>query len=209
MFVRIARTTYLSARTKAYFSEFGKDPNSRWSTLQHFSRSAFCLLIAGGSPCGAVRSLKGLLLAFYELDSVAVGILDEEDSGPASHSVRLALEIHTPGFFEPVRQGVEVFDGEGDVAVAGPELVGFVLVVVEGELEARLWVAGHGEEGVGRVVADGRLAGELQAKLVRIEIYAPVEIQDPVAGVQVPHRSLLRRWVSGYQHFSLSARFGL
>src|SRR5215217_4849575 len=197
MFDRFTRTTHLSVRTKACFSGFGKVPfpNPRWSALQQFSRSAL------GSPCGAVGSPKGLLLAFYELDSVAVGILDEKDSGPASHGVRLALEIHTPGFFEPIRKGVEVFDGEGDVAVAGPELVGFVLVVVEGELEARLGVAGHGEESVGRIVADGRLAGELQAKLVRIEIYAPVEIQDPVAGVYVPHRSLL----SVAQHFRTSA----
>src|ERR687898_258096 len=142
-----------------------------------------------------------VLLAFYELDPVAVGIFDEEDPGPAAHGVRLALEVHAACFFEPVSQGVEVFDGEGDVTVSCPELVGFLLVVIEGELQPGLGIAWHGEEGVGRIVADRRLAGELQAKLVRVEIYAPVEIQDPVASVYVPHGSLL----SVAQHFSLSA----
>src|SRR5215212_6030845 len=150
-----------------------------------------------------------MLWALDELYPVAVRIFHEEDPDPAAHGVRLAFEVHTAGFFQPVCQGVKVFDGEGDVAVACPELVGLLLVVVEGELQSGLGVAWHGEEGVGRIVADRRLAGKLQAKLVRIEIYAPVEIQDPVAGVYVAHRSLLRRWVSGYQHFSLSARFGL
>src|ERR687898_1005991 len=149
-----------------------------------------------------------MLWALDELYPVAVGIFDEEDPGPAAHGVRLALEVHTAGFFESICQGVEVFDGEGDVTVAGPELIGFLLVVVEGELQSGLGVAWHGEECVGRVVADRRLAGELQAKLVRVEIYAPVEIQDPVAGVYVAHgRSFVAGFqASGYQHFSTSAR---
>src|ERR687898_1704906 len=144
-----------------------------------------------------------VLLAFYELDTVAVGIFDEEDPGPAAHGVRLALEVHAASFFEPVRQGVKVFDGEGDVAVACPELVGLFLVVVEGELQSGLGVAWHGEEGVGRVVANRRLAGELQAKLVRVEIYAPVEIQDPVAGVYVTHG---RSFVASFQPSAISCQ---
>src|SRR5215218_3200977 len=143
---------------------------------------------------GAVGSVRGLLLALDELYSVAVGIFDEKEPGPAAHGVRPALEVHAAGFFEPVRQGVEVFDGEGDVTVAGPEFVGFLLIVVEGELESRLGVARHGEESVGRIVADGCLAGELQAELVLVEIYAPVKIQDPIAGVYVLHaRSFVAR----------------
>ena len=70
------------------------------------------------------------------------------------------VEVHAACFFEPVRQGVEVFDGEGDVAVSCPELVRFLLVVVEGD-QSGLGVARHGEEGVGRIVADWRLAGKL------------------------------------------------
>jgi len=67
--------------------------------------------------------------------------------------------------------------------------------------DGRDGVAWHGEEGVGRGVTDGRLAGELQTKLIHVEVYAPVEIQNPIAGVHVAHRSLL----SVAQHFSLSA----
>src|SRR5215210_2456505 len=141
----------------------------------------------------AFGSQKRLLWALDELYPVAVGILDEEDPGPAAHSVRFALEVHAAGFFEPVSQGVEVFDGEGDVAVACPEFVGLILVVIEGELQSGLGVAGHGEEGVGRIVSYRRFTGELQAQFVRVEIYAPVEIQDPVAGVDVLHGTLLLR----------------
>src|ERR687894_1343306 len=144
-----------------------------------------------------------MLRALDEFYPVAVGIFGEEDPGPAAHAMRLSLEVHTACFFEPVRQGVEVFDGEGDVTVAGPELVGLLLVVVEGELQSGLWVAWHGEEGVGRVVANRRLAGELQAKLVRVEIYAPFEIQDPVARVHVAHgRSFQSLDIAAYQHVS-------
>src|ERR687894_927545 len=151
-----------------------------------------------------------MLWALDELYPVAVGIFDEEDPGPAAHGMRLALEVHTACFFEPVRQGVEVFDGEGDVAVACPELVGLLLTVVEGELQSGLGVAWHGEEGVGRVVTDGRLAGELQTKLIHVEVYAPVEIQDPVAGVHVAHgrsfQSLSISSLSACQQGGLSAR---
>src|ERR671920_1559641 len=99
---------------------------------------------------------------------------------------------------------------EGDVTVAGPELVGLLLIVVEGELQSGLGVAGYAEEGVGRVVADRRLAGELQPKLIHVEIYAPVEIQDPVAGVHVVHgcsfQSLSISALSACQQGGLSAR---
>src|SRR5215216_481410 len=150
---------------------------------------------------GTVRRLKGLLRTLDELYPVAVGIFDEEEPGPAAHGVWLALEIHATGFLEPVSQGIEVFDGEGDVAVACAELVGLVLVVVEGELQSGLGVAWHGEEGVGRVVTDRCLAGEFQAKLVRVEVYALVEIQNPVAGVYVAHRrSFQSLSIPAYQH---------
>jgi hypothetical protein len=62
-------------------------------------------------------------------------------------------------------------------------------VVVEGELQARLGVAGDGEEGVGSVVADGALADELEAELVGVEVETPIEVQDPVAGMHVLHRN--------------------
>src|SRR5215208_4676258 len=151
-----------------------------------------------------------MLWALDELYPVAVRIFHEEDPDPAAHGVRLAFEVHTAGFFQPVCQGVKVFDGEGDVAVACPELVGLLLVVVEGKLQSGLGVAWHGEEGVGRIIADRRLAGKLQAKLVRVEIYAPVEIQHPVAGVYVAQSSLLSVVsISAYQQVSTSARSSL
>ena len=65
--------------------------------------------------------------------------------------------------------------------------------MVEGQLEAWLRIAGDSQEGVGRVVADGDLAGEIQAQLVRVEIYAPVQVEDPIAGVNVLPGALLRR----------------
>src|SRR5215211_5766610 len=185
MFDRITRTTYLSALLRVCFSGFGECTLPKTALV-----SSLCV----GGSYGVFGRPGNSLSTFYELDSVAVGIFDEEDPGPTAHGVRLALEIHAAGFFEPVRKGVEVFDGEGDMAVAGPELVGFLLIVVEGELESRLGVARHGEESVGRIVADGCLAGELQAELVLVEIYAPVKIQDPIAGVYVLHaRSFVAR----------------
>ena len=65
--------------------------------------------------------------------------------------------------------------------------------MVEGQLEARLGVARDSQEGVGRIVADGDRTGEFQAQLVRLEIYAPFQVEDPVASVNVPQVALLRR----------------
>src|SRR5215212_7549731 len=110
MFDRIARTTYLSALQQVCFSGIGKValPNT-----------ALVSSLCAGDPYGGFRRPRNSLLTFYKLYAVAVGIFDEEDPGPAAHSVRLALEVHAAGFFELVRKGVEVFDGECDVTVAG------------------------------------------------------------------------------------------
>jgi hypothetical protein len=45
--------------------------------------------------------------------------------------VGLALEVHPAGLLELLSQGVEVFDGEGDVAVALAEGIGLLAAVVE------------------------------------------------------------------------------
>lgn len=137
---------------------------------------------------------------FDELDTVTVGVFDEEDAGAAAHRVGFALEVDAAGFFQFVRQRVEVFDGEGDVTVAFTERVRLAPVVVEGEFQAGFGVAGDGEEGVGGVVSDGDLPREFETELVGIEVDAPVEIQDPVTGVYVLHPLLL--FVAG-QLFSL------
>src|SRR5215210_9141932 len=119
MFDRIARTTYLSALLRVCFSGFGKGNLPKTALVSWTAFQLVGSLCAGGSYA-VFRRPRNSLLTFYEFDSVAVGIFDEEDPGPAAHGVRLALEVHAAGFFEPVREGVEVFDGEGDVAVAGP-----------------------------------------------------------------------------------------
>jgi hypothetical protein len=62
--------------------------------------------------------------------TVSVGISDEEDTGAAAHSVRLALEVHAASFLEPLGESVEVLDGESDVAVAFAQSVGFFATVV-------------------------------------------------------------------------------
>ena len=60
------------------------------------------------------------LAAFYELYSVAVGVFYEEEAGaPAAHGVRLALEVNASGLLQLLGERVQVFDGEGYVAVAG------------------------------------------------------------------------------------------
>jgi len=103
--------------------------------------------------------------------------------------VRLALEVYTAGVLKLSGNGVDVFYGEGDVTVAFAQRVGFVASVVQGQFQARFRVAGYGEEGVGRVVADGYLASKLKAQFVGVEVYAPVKIQNTVAGVDVLHAS--------------------
>src|SRR5215216_3725359 len=127
------------------------------------------------------------LVSLDKFYAVAIGVADEEDAGAAAHGVRLALEVHAPSFFEFFGQRVEVFHGEGDVAVAFTQSVGFLATVVQGQLQARLGIAGHGEESVRRVIADGNLAGELEAQFVGVEVYAAVEVQNSIAGVDVLH----------------------
>jgi hypothetical protein len=77
------------------------------------------------------------------------------------------------------------------MAVAFAQSVGIFAVVVEGELEAGLGVAGDGKESVGGIVTDGGLAGELETELVGVEVEATVEVENPVAGVYVLHETLL------------------
>jgi len=53
-----------------------------------------------------------------KLYAVAIRVSDEEDARAATHSVRLALEVHSAHPFQLFGEGVEVLDGEGDVTVA-------------------------------------------------------------------------------------------
>jgi hypothetical protein len=69
---------------------------------------------------------------------------------------------------------IQILDGEGDVAVAFAQGVGLFAVVVEGELEAGLGIAGDGEEGVGGFLADGVFAGELEPELVGVKVEAAI-----------------------------------
>ena len=60
------------------------------------------------------------LAALYELYAVAVGVFYEEEAGaPAAHRVRLALEVYASGPLHLLGERVQVFDGEGYVAVSG------------------------------------------------------------------------------------------
>ena len=69
---------------------------------------------------GFVALAVGWLAAFYELYAVAVGVFYEEEAGaPAAHRVRLALEVHASCLLHLLGERVQVFDGEGYVAVAG------------------------------------------------------------------------------------------
>lgn len=71
------------------------------------------------------------------------------------------------------------------MAVAFAQGVGLIAVMVEGELEAGFGITGDGEEGVGGLVADGDLAGELEPELVGVKVEAAIEVENPVAGVDV------------------------
>src|SRR4028118_2312993 len=64
--------------------------------------------------------------------------------------VGLAPDPHPAGGLELLGKGVEVLDGEGDVAVAGAELVGLLLVVVKGGLQPGLGGGGGRQGGGGR-----------------------------------------------------------
>ena len=63
--------------------------------------------------------------------------------------------------------------------------------MVERKLEAGFGVSGDCEEGVGGLVTDGDLANELKPELVNVEVEAAVEVEDPVAGVDVLYKSPL------------------
>jgi hypothetical protein len=150
--------------------------------------------------CGCWQKLKAnnggeatLLLPFPldEFDAVSVGVFDEEDAGSAPHRVWFALEIHASGLFEFVCEGIEVFDGERDVGVSLAERVWLGLIVIQREFEARLGVAGDGEESVRRVVSDRNLPSEFEAEFVRIKINAPVEVENPITCVDVLQNALL------------------
>src|SRR5581483_10148163 len=77
-------------------------------------------------------------------------------------------------------------DRYGYVAVAGPDLVGPVLVLVPGQLEPRA-VAGEAHEDVDRLVADGDPPDLLEAELL-VEVNRAIDLLDAVAGVdQLAH----------------------
>src|SRR4028118_255046 len=78
-----------------------------------------------------------LVRALYKLEAVAVWVADKEDAGAAAHGVGLALELHPAGGLQLLGQGVEVLDGEGDVAVAGAEPVRLLLARVVGDTRPR------------------------------------------------------------------------
>jgi hypothetical protein len=66
-------------------------------------------------------------------------------------------------FCEYRKRGVQVVDGEGDVAVAGAELVAALRrVEVVGQFQLRALVTGNAEEVVDRLVADRQLASPLE-----------------------------------------------
>jgi hypothetical protein len=135
------------------------------------------------------QELQNSLPALDELYAVTIRVADEEDSRAAAHSVGLALEIHTAGLFKLSGYRVDVFHGEGDVTVAFAQRVGFFAPVVQGQFQARFGVARNGEKGVGCISADGYLSSKLEAQFVGVEVYATVEIQNAVAGVNVLHVS--------------------
>jgi hypothetical protein len=72
------------------------------------------------------------------------------------------------------------------VAVARPNVVRAVLVLVPGQLQA-IAVAGQSHEDVDRLVADREAASFLEAQLL-VELHRPIDVSDPVAGVnQLAH----------------------
>src|ERR1700757_3479504 len=100
--------------------------------------------------CGAAsrtspRRSSSLTAALFpaavdQLDAVAVGILDEADQRAAfAHPVGLAFGLDAL-LLQLRERRLEVVDADGDVPVAGAEVVG-AAVVVEGQLEHRVVVA--------------------------------------------------------------------
>ena len=71
-----------------------------------------------------------------DFDLVAVGVLDEEE---ARHQRALAVEFLDRVDPVPRRHprmfGVEIVDGESDMAIAGAELVGLGAAVIDGQLD--------------------------------------------------------------------------
>ena len=121
-----------------------------------------------------------------QLDPVLVRVAHEADPRAAlAHLVGRALGLD-PDARELLERGVQVVDGQGDVAVARADVVRAVLVFVPGQLQA-VAVAGQAHEDVDRLVADRQPPAFLEAQLL-VERDRPVDVRDPVAGVdQLAH----------------------
>src|SRR3954454_252498 len=128
------------------------------------------------------RSLRRTSSALFDqLDPVAVRVAHEAEPRAA-----VADRVGRPlGLDADARQALErrvqVVDRERDVPVAGPDVVGLVLVPVPGELEPRP-VAGQAHEDVDRLVADRNPPHLLESELL-VEAHRPVDLDDPVARV--------------------------
>src|SRR5262249_22058241 len=143
----------------------------------------------------ARATTKGLLpAAVDQLDAVAVRILDEADEGAAlADAVRLALRLDAL-LLQVGERLLQVIDPDGDVAVAGAEVVG-AAVVVEGQLEHRAVVA-DAVEVVRRlelaVADDVHVALEVEAERL-VERPALLRIRDPDHRVEeFSHGRILR-----------------
>src|SRR4051812_29499147 len=127
------------------------------------------------------------LRALDYLDSIPVRVADEADAGAAlADGVGRPLRLD-PLLRERAESAVEVVDRDRDVAVAGADLIGAVLVLVPGQLEPRA-VARESHEDVDRLVAD-REPGELLEAELLVEADRAIDVRDAVAGVdQLAHR---------------------
>src|SRR4051794_24028823 len=97
--------------------------------------------------------------ALDQLDPVVVRVAHEADAVAAlAHGVRRPLGLDAL-LRELGERAVEVVDRDRDVAVAGADLIGPVLVLVPSQLEPRA-VARKAHEDVDRLVANGE-PGEL------------------------------------------------
>src|SRR5581483_5755647 len=139
--------------------------------------------VARGKPRPAGRLASA---ALDQLDPVAVWVPDEADPGAAgAHLIRRPLRLDAL-LRQRRERRVEVLDAEGDMAVAGAEVVR-PTVMVERQLELGV-VAGRREEVVRSlqlaVPDDRRLAPELEAERL-VEGAAAVEVGDPHHRVQV------------------------
>src|SRR5919108_1998028 len=137
-----------------------------------------------------------LTAALDQLDPVAVRVAHEADAralGAASGPVRRLLRID-PVRRQSLERAVEVLDGQRDVVVARPELVGVDPVVV-GQLEPRV-VTRQPHEHVDRLVPDRHPPALLEPELL-VERDRAIDVADAVAGVEVGrHGSTLAAWPS-------------